>query len=149
MLQRNRSLLLLACLGAGLSGCSDAAKEQKLVYDPYVLEQQKFDVMDFTELDLGDYGLTFRPKDSVVSRSITFKIYAVVPMDDQMAIAEKLEQNSERLRDQVRETVLSNDLSNLSASSHALLKSDLVKTVRKALRTDQVKEVVFSDLSVE
>ena len=142
------TIVALFAVFPALSGCSQSSSAET-VYDPYRIDSYEFDTIQFVEIDLGVYGLTFLPPNRRTSHLINFHIYGVVPESHQQDFTERLELYRERMRDEVRQTVLSNDLSVLNASSQLLLKSDLVKTVRRALGTDMIKEVVFSDLSIQ
>jgi hypothetical protein len=144
-------VLLLVALSAVISGCSRPADDSMLdasaLLARYEKDRRRHDPLHFSELDLGKFDVTKRRETSILY--IRFHLYAVIP-DTLIPQFEELQQtHGERMRQTVRETAQSCDLDQLNDPSLGWLKSELISALNDVIQTPLVRDVVFSDFSLE
>ena len=149
---RNACLLLalVATSLPALSGCGGVSEEELLAaYDPYGDGSQRRNAMSYVEVDLGQFFITFREHDTGITRVFRSQLVAVVPVKAEEEFSRLKVLHEQRMREQVRVILQGVDIENFGPPTVRLLKSDIAKTVRRTLQTDNLKEVVFTSLDIE
>ena len=144
-------LLLLAAV-IGLScGCSktlpDPVTDAGALLERYEKDRRRHDPVHFSEIDLGEVALN-RRKDNLIYY-IRFRLYAVVPDGLTDQFNELLLTHGERVNSKVLESARRCSLEQLNDPSLGWLKSDLISSVNRILQTPILRDVVFSDFSLE
>ncbi|MFT7642751.1 MAG: hypothetical protein ACI9G1_004509 [Pirellulaceae bacterium] len=142
--------LLVCALLCTIAGCGSVSEEALLAaYDPYQDGSQRRNSMSYVEIDLGEFFVTFREPETAITRIFRSQLVAVVPVKAQQEFGQLKLEHEQRMREQVREIIQAVDIRNFGPPTVRLLKSEIAKTVRRTLQTDNLKEVVFTDLSIE
>ncbi len=157
MKHTSRSRRLAISLAAGLcvvlSGCGGSVEQQDIdplaVYEQFESGQQRHDPLSMVEVDLGDYLVTRRVADSHDILFVRFQLFAIVPRDDEQKFTTLIEGSRTRMRDGVLTIVQKADLKDLADARMSSVKSEVVVSINKSLRTRTVRDVVFSDFSLE
>jgi flagellar basal body-associated protein FliL len=122
--------------GHGSAGAHDA--------DP----QRRHDPTEMIEVDLGEFTVTQRQPDSNILLLVRFKIFGVIEREKKDDFAKLLEDRRQRMRDSVITIVQRADMEQLSDPTLGWLKSEIIPSVNKLLRTRILKDVVFSEFTM-
>ncbi len=148
--QNSLCLMALCVLLITVAGCGGVSEEALLAaYDPYGDGSERQNSMRYVEIDLGEFYVTFREHETGITRVFRSHLVAVVPVKAEEEFGQLKVQHEQRMREQVRVILQGVDIENFGPPTVRLLKSDIAKTVRRTLQTDNLKEVVFTDLSIE
>ncbi|MFT7639860.1 MAG: hypothetical protein ACI9G1_001598 [Pirellulaceae bacterium] len=151
LLERRLVFTLLVCvLLSTVAGCGGVSEETLLAaFDPYGDGSQRQNSMSYVEIDLGEFFVTFREPETGITRVFRSQLVAVVPVKAEEEFGQLKQQHEQRMREQVRVILQGVDIETFGPPTVRLLKSDVAKTVRRTLQTDNLKEVVFTELSIE
>jgi flagellar FliL protein len=100
-----------------------------------------------TEVDLGKFDVnSYQPKANTTS-IIDFHLYATIASSDKSAFGASIEQNKNRLRDQVLVIIRSADLAELTEPGLGLLKRRILEKSNAILGKAFLRTVIFGDFS--
>jgi flagellar FliL protein len=99
------------------------------------------------EVDLGKFDVnSFQPKANTTS-IIDFHLYATIASSDKSAFNASIEQNKNRLRDQILVIVRSADLAELTEPGLGLLKRRILEKSNTILGKAFLQTIIFGDFS--
>jgi flagellar basal body-associated protein FliL len=141
------SVPMLAGCGHGSSAAGQLETSELLE----LLEEQelKGDNHAYVEVDLGEYRVTHSLANDAGQISVRFHLYGIVPEAKQSKLEHALEQYQNRLRDAVIHLVQETDTEQLTDPGLAFFRSEVVAAINRVLQERLVKDVAFSDFSVE
>jgi hypothetical protein len=132
-----------------LTGCGQPTERELLDrYDPYATRGSR-PALDFAEVDLGQYFVTFPNLESGDTRVMSVHVIGVVPRRLHVQFQQTLARHRQALRSAIRETLQRFDAQRDTAAAASELKSQLAIVARRSLGTDALDQVVFRDFSVE
>jgi hypothetical protein len=138
----------LICLGSGCGvGSSDDMLDAQALLDRYQQDRRRHDPIHFSEVDLGEFYITKRYSPSIYY--VRFHIYGVVPENQLDQFSEILQPHTQRVRDAVIAAVQRSELEHLDDPSLGWLKSELILTINRNLQMRMLRDVVFTDYSLE
>ena len=99
------------------------------------------------EVDLGKFDVnSYQPKANTTS-IIDFHLYATIASSDKSAFTASIEQNKNRLRDQILVIVRSADLAELTEPGLGLIKRRILEKSNTILGKAFLRTIVFGDFS--
>ena len=154
MLRISATLCLLAACLPLLAGCghsSSAAGQLDSNELLELLEEQelKSDKQSFAEIDLGEYRVTHTLENAEGQILVRFHLFGIVPESRQARLTHAIEGYQNRLRDAVIHLVQETDTDQLADPGLAFFRSEVVAAINRVLQERLVKDVAFSDFSVE
>lgn len=146
--------LLAATMLPALAGCGGETKAATAVDGIELLdllEQQdkRHDPKAFVELNLGDYMVSRRGLGNDGVLVVRFQLYGIVSQLQQEKLSHELPGYEKRIRDAVISLAQRTELDQLADPNLAYLKSEITLAVNQVLRGKYVKDVVFSNFSLE
>lgn len=143
--------LLLAIPLAVISGCGDAEQnsvmDARALLERYQKDRRRHDPLNFSEVEIGKFAVTQRHKPAIFY--IRFHLFAVVPDNLLDEFHRHLETYSERVRAEVRATTQKCELKKLNDPSLKWLKSELISSINHVIGEPILRDVVFSEFSLE
>ena len=145
------ALGLLSCqlCGCGGEATGDAALDEVTLMERYEAQGRRHDPENYIELDLGPFFVTRKIADSSDTLIVRCHLYAVAPQNDQEDLVDTLAIRQKRMRDTVIEVIQTTDVAALSESSMNWIRSEIIPAINKVLHTRSVRDIVFSDFSLE
>jgi flagellar basal body-associated protein FliL len=145
--------LLVACLPllAGCGGGSSSAGQLEASELLELLEEQelKSDHQAYAEVDLGQFKVTHALENGEGQILVRFHLYGVVPEARQEKLQHALEHYQSRLRDAVIHLVQETESEQFADPGLAFFRSEVVAAINRILQERLVKDVAFSEFSVE
>lgn len=144
---------LLPLFGA-IQGCSSHASSGSPIEASELLELlqedlNRHDPQAFSEVDLGEFRVTRTVADEQGTLVIKFRLYGVLPGDKTKEFEEKTSRYGKRMRDIVLGIVQRSDMNDLTAPRMGVLKSQLTRSINEMIRSRSLRDVVFSELTME
>jgi hypothetical protein len=138
---------LLAGCGHGNSAAGQLETSELLE----LLEEQelKGDNHASVEVDLGEYKVTHVLESGEGQLFVRFHLYGIVPEARHSKLEHALEAYQNRLRDAVIHLVQETETEQLTDPGLAFFRSEVVAAINRVLEERLVKDVAFSDFSVE
>lgn len=150
------SLLLIfgALCSLASTGCGSEDRSGEL--DPisllqhYKKETPRHHPVDLVELDLGDeFNVTIPLPDDVDVYRVSFKGYLIVPKTEKDDLAERYKKYENRARDAIMMAAKKMNAEKNSDPYQAWLKSEILDTVSKLLKTRDIRDVVFTKFNFD
>jgi hypothetical protein len=110
---------------------------------------RRHDPQGYSELDLGEFRVTRSLGLEEGTLQVRFHLYGVLSDDKMTQFKDRAAQYDSRLRDAVLSLVQSCDLGELATPRLGSLKSQLTRSINEMLRTRSLRDVVFSELTIE
>ena len=150
-------LLLTLCIFATclfLAGCgqgSSSAGQLEASELLELLEEQelKSDNQAYAEVDLGEYKVTHVLESGEGQILVRFHLFGIVPEAKHAKLEHSLEAYKNRLRGAVIQLVQETETEQLTDPGLAFFRSEVVAAINRVLEDRLVKDVAFSDFSVE
>ena len=154
MLRLTTILGLFTVVLSMLAGCghgSSAAGQLETSELLELLEEQelKSDNHAYVEVDLGEYRVTHSLANNAGQILVRFHLYGIVPEARLAKLEHAREQYQNRLRDAVIHLVQETDTEQLTDPGLAFFRSEVVAAINRVLQERLVKDVAFSDFSIE
>lgn len=143
---------LLALAAVVLSGCGSGGDGEKLdpdVLPRYQLQRVRHDPVKFGEVDLGEFFVTRLLPNSPKVLIVRCQLFAVVDKNDTAELEQALLQRRSRMRDAVISLIQKAELESLEDPDLTWLRDELTTVINRTLDTLVVRDVAFSDLSIE
>lgn len=146
--------LLSGMLTVTLAGCGTASSQDQMIdplnliedYDPATPRHHP---TNLSEVDLGEYYITVPIENSFDMLSIRFRVHAVVPKAKLEAITKSVVEKENRVKDQLMTVVQRIDHQELADPSMTWLKAEMIPVLNRELRSEDIRDVVFSDFTSE
>jgi hypothetical protein len=152
-----RSWLLLALATALLpllSGCGGESKASTTLDGLQLLdllEQQdkRHDPRAYVEVSLGDYMVSRRGIGGQGILVVRFQLFGIIDAAEQEKLTRELPAHEKRIRDAVISLTQRTDIDQIADPNLAYLKSEITLAANEVLRSRAIKNVVFSNFSLE
>ena len=137
-----------------LSGCGGESKAATAVdgielLDLLQQQDKRHDPKAFVELSLGDYMVSRRGLGGQGILVVRFQLFGIVAATEQEKLTHELPAHEKRIRDAVISLTQRTDLDQLADPNLAYLKSEITLAANDVLRGRVIKNVVFSNFSLE
>jgi len=147
-------LALATALLPVLSGCGGETKAATAVDGIELLdllEQQdkQHDPRAFVEISLGDYMVSRRGLGGQGILVVRFQLFGIVAAMEQEKLTHELPAHEKRIRDAVISLTQRTDLDQIADPNLAYMKSEITLATNDVLRGRLIKNVVFSNFSLE
>lgn len=144
-------ITLCVPLFAGCGYGSSAAGELEASELLELLEDQELrhDSHAYIEVDLGEFRVTHSLAADQGQILVRFHLYGIVPESRASKLEHVLAQYQNRLRDAVIHLVQETDTEQLVDPGLAFFRSEVVAAVNRVLQDRLLKDVAFSDFSIE
>ncbi|MDX1946068.1 MAG: flagellar basal body-associated FliL family protein [Pirellulaceae bacterium] len=137
-----------------LAACSEAPKHPAAMQAVELLDliedqEKRHDPQGYVEVDLGTFTVTHSLGEGEGSLLIRFHLFGVLPEGRKAAFDSALPGFANRIRDAIITLVQQSDIEHLTDPSLAFFKSEIVAAINRVLKERLLKDVVFSEFSVE
>lgn len=143
--------LLFAASLAASSGCGDSegasVMDARSLLERYQRDRRRHDPLHFSEVEIGEFAVTQSQGPAIIY--IRFHLFGVVPDSQLDAFRNRMETYGERVRAEVRATTQKCELKELHDPSLKWLKSELISSINHVVGSPMLRDVVFSDFSLE
>jgi hypothetical protein len=112
-------------------------------------KDKKHDPRHFKEIELGVFKVTHPGIDGETFLIVRFHIFGVLPEQDQLAFDRALEGRQQRMRDAVLSVMQKARVEHLLDPSLDYVKADLIAAVNRVLEASLVRDIAFSNFSIE
>ena len=137
-----------------MSGCGGETKAAVAVdgielLDLLQQQDKRHDPKAFVELSLGDYMVSRRGLGGEGILVVRFQLFGIVAAQEQEKLTHELPAYEKRIRDCVISLIQRTDLDQLADPNLAYIKSEITLSTNDVLRGRLIKNVVFSNFSLE
>ena len=146
------SMLMMGCC-LTMASCSSKSEHSALesaeLLDLIQEQQKRHDPHMYVEVDLGKFSVTHPlPKGEGVLL-VRFHLYGVLPESRRSDLDAAIPLYTNRLRDAIISLVQQTETEHLADPGMAFFKSEMVTAINRVLQDQLLKDVAFSDLSIE
>jgi hypothetical protein len=141
------SLPLLA--GCGPSGSAAGQLEANELLELLQEQELKSDSQDLAEVDLGEFRITHVLEGDAGQILVKFHLIGLVPASRLSKATHALDHYKNRIRDAVIHLVQETETEQLTDPGLAFFRSEVVAAANRVLQERLLKDVVFSNFSVE
>lgn len=149
--------LMLAAMPLGLAllaGCGHGGKvsaelEASELFELLEEQQMRYDSQAYVEVDLGTFRVTHALEEGQGQLHVHFHLFGVVPEQRKSKLEHVLPLYENRLRDAVIHLVQETEAEQLADPGLTFFRSEVVAAVNRVLQDRLLKDVAFSEFSVE
>jgi len=145
--------LVALALVVTTAGCGSGDSDSGLIDPLHLIEN--FDAQPLrhhptklVEIELGTFSIRRPSQDMNEIVSVDFTVSAVVPVGRQSQITAVLKERKALVADEINSVVKSASFEDLNQIEMHWLKGELKPMMNKLLRTEEVRDIVFADYSV-
>lgn len=147
-------LALVVAVATTLSGCGGGGPEKALIdpaglIDKYEMVPLRHHPDKLTELSVGEFDITLPISDDFEVYHVRFEAFAVVPVEKVDKLKGDIASKDKTLRDRINSVVLGLDSRHVTDTELTWMKSELRPILNRVLQTDEVRDIVFGNFSVE
>ena len=142
-------ILLPLLVGCGGETKASTALDGIELLDLLQQQDKRHDPTAFVELSLGDYMISRRGLGGEGILVIRFQLFGIVAATDQEKLSHDLPAHEKRIRAAVISLVQRTALEQLSDPNLTFIKSEITLATNDVLRARRIKNVVFSNFSLE
>jgi hypothetical protein len=114
------------------------------------VKEKKHDPRLYVEIDLGSFKVTHPgPDKGDYLVKVKFHIFGVLPEQEQLDLEKSLEGRQQRMRDAVLSVVQRTHFDQLNDPALDAVKSELVASINRVLETNTLRDIAFSNFSME
>ena len=145
-------LTLIACTIAS-TGCGGGDPNAVNPNDPVAVETafqkkaRKHHPTEFSEIELGEFFVVHQKGGKGVL-FLRFQLFGVLPNEDQPAFSEALVSHKKRMNEAVVQTIMNSDRITINDPRFKFVRGKLVENINRAMNTDTLRDVVFTQLSI-
>ncbi|HEX5103814.1 MAG TPA: hypothetical protein VFV87_08395 [Pirellulaceae bacterium] len=147
------SCLLAACLpllaGCGSSHSSAGQLEASELIELLAEQELKYDSQAYVEVDLGEFRVTHALAGGEGQILVRFHLFGIVPEERAAKLEQTLPHFQNRLRDAVIQLVQKTETEQFGDPGLAFFRAEVIAAVNRILQDRLLKDVAFSDFSVE
>ncbi|MFO7902121.1 MAG: hypothetical protein ACQESR_10730 [Planctomycetota bacterium] len=144
-------IFLFGAILAATFGCGDSERasvvDARSLLERYQEDRRRHDPLHFSEVEIGKFAVTQRREPAIFY--IRFHLFGVVPDDRLDRFKSRMETYGERVRAEVRTTTQKCELKKLNDPSLKWLKSELISSINRVVGDPMLRDVVFSEFSLE
>ncbi len=129
------------------SAAMEPGSQPELVDKNTVSEDDKKDMIDQIEVDLGEFSVTSYQPVSATTLRIDFHLYGTVGLDDERKFLALMEENLHRFREQVIVIIRSAEITDLTDAGFGLIKRKILEKTNHTLGKPLLRAVIFSEFS--
>lgn len=111
--------------------------------------QRQHDPVNQVEVDLGQFNFTRSLPETSALMFVEFRLVAVISRDDLAEFTKLLGERKERMRGAILEALQQANAEQLADSNMVWIRSEMVPAVNRALHTGAVRDVVFTQFSLD
>lgn len=145
--------LLIVGYCVALASCSSksghSALESVELLDMIQEQQKRHDPHMYVEIDLGKFSVTHPLANGDGVLLVQFHLYGVLPESRRSDFEAAMPRYTNRVRDAVISLVQQTETEHLADPGMAFFKSEMVTAINRVLQDQLLKDVAFSNLSIE
>ena len=129
------------------SAAMEPSSQTELIDENVDSEDDKKDMIDQIEVDLGEFSVTSYQPVSATTLRIDFHLYGTIGIKDESAFLSLMDENLHRFREQIIVIIRSAEITDLTDAGLGLIKRKILEKTNRTLGKPLLRTIIFSEFS--